>query len=92
LYRRRLNRRVVGYAPDPVATGAKVGGIPVASSNAIGTITTLLTAWRVTINSTGGSVTVSALQSGIGDVSRERRQIEEGRYVVSPFSKRRMMS
>jgi hypothetical protein len=40
-------------------------GIAGGSSNAIGSITTPIAAWRVTNNSTAGTVTVTALQSGI---------------------------
>jgi hypothetical protein len=36
------------------------------SSNAVGSITAPIAAWRVTNSSTGGTVTVTALQSGIG--------------------------
>jgi hypothetical protein len=41
-------------------------GISGGSSNAVGSITTPIAAWRVTNNSTGGTVTVTALQAGIG--------------------------
>jgi hypothetical protein len=42
--------------------GVIVGG----SSNAIGNILMPIAAWRVTNNSTGGTVTVTALQAGVG--------------------------
>jgi hypothetical protein len=44
------------------ANGTLAGG----SSNAIGNILMPIAAWRVTNNSTGGTVTVTALQAGIG--------------------------
>jgi hypothetical protein len=43
-----------------------VGGPAITSSNAIGAILQPIAAWRLTVSSTGGSVTVSALQAGIG--------------------------
>lgn len=44
-----------------------VGGSSINSSNAVFSISTCpIAAWRVTNNSTGGTVTVTALQVGIG--------------------------
>lgn len=49
-----------------LSSQAAGGGIALSSVNAIGVITQPIAAWRVTNNSTGGTVTVTALQSGIG--------------------------
>jgi hypothetical protein len=43
-----------------------VGGPVAGSTNSIGTITQPIAAWRLTNNSTGGTVTVAALQFGVG--------------------------
>jgi hypothetical protein len=53
-------------AGPTVFQSSQVGGISGGSSNAVGSITTPIAAWRVTNNSTGGTVTVTALQAGIG--------------------------
>jgi len=53
---------VIGIAGRPVA----VGGPAISSSNTSGSITAPIAAWRVTNTSTGGSVTVTARQAGIG--------------------------
>lgn len=42
------------------------GGIALSSIGGIGVITQPIAAWRITNNSTGGSVTVTVLQAGIG--------------------------
>jgi hypothetical protein len=56
--------------PSTVSTvfqASQVGGPAASSINAIGAISTVpIAAWRLTNNSTGGSVHVAALQVGIG--------------------------
>src|SRR5262245_3511706 len=49
-----------------VLASSAVGGPAIASSNAVGVITQPIAAWRVTNTSTGGIVTVTALQAGVG--------------------------
>lgn len=49
-----------------LSSQAAGGGIALSSIGGIGVITQPIAAWRVTNNSTGGSVTVTALQAGIG--------------------------
>jgi hypothetical protein len=53
-------------AGPTIFQSSQVGGISGGSSNSIGSITTPIAAWRVTNTSTGGTVTVTALQIGIG--------------------------
>lgn len=49
-----------------LSSQAAGGGIALSSIGGIGVITQPIAAWRVTNNSTGGTVTVTALQAGIG--------------------------
>jgi hypothetical protein len=49
-----------------LSSQAAGGGIALSSLGGIGVITQPIAAWRVTNNSTGGTVTVTALQAGIG--------------------------
>lgn len=53
-------------AGPTVFQSSQVGGISGGSSNSVGSITTPVAAWRLTVSSTGGTVTVTALQAGIG--------------------------
>ena len=55
-------------AGTPLIFGASQvsSGLGVTSSNVIGSILVPITAWRVTNSSTGGTITVTALQAGIG--------------------------
>jgi hypothetical protein len=53
-------------AGPTIFQSSQVGTIAGGSSNAIGAINQPIAAWRLTNNSTGGSVTATALQSGIG--------------------------
>src|SRR5262249_8081610 len=55
-------------AGAPLIFGASQisSALGVTSSNVIGSITVPITAWRVTNSSTGGAITVTALQAGIG--------------------------
>jgi hypothetical protein len=53
-------------AGPTVFQSSQVGGISGGSSNAVGSIATPIAAWRVTNTSTSGTVTVTALQAGIG--------------------------
>ena len=55
-------QRVLAMTVTTSQTGAIAGG----STNAIGSITQPIAAWRLTLTSTGGSATVTALQAGIG--------------------------
>ncbi len=48
-----------------LSSQAAGGGIALSSVGAIGVVTQPIAAWRLTNNSTGGSVTVTALQAGI---------------------------
>lgn len=58
---------VYGSSAGPtVFQSSQVGGPSGSSTNAIGAITQPIAAWRLTTNSTGGAVTVTALQAGIG--------------------------
>lgn len=52
--------------PTIFQSSQTTNGIAGGSSNAIGAITTPIAAWRVTNTSTAGTVTVTALQAGIG--------------------------
>jgi hypothetical protein len=52
-------------AGPTVFQSSQVGGPAGSSVNAIGAITQPIAAWRVTNNSTGGSVTATCLQAGI---------------------------
>jgi len=49
-----------------LSSQAAGGGIALSSLGGIGVITQPIAAWRITNHSTGGSVTVTALQAGIG--------------------------
>jgi len=49
-----------------VLTSTAFGGPAPASSNASGSIIVPIAAWRLTVSSTGGTVTVTALQNGVG--------------------------
>ncbi|MCK1480480.1 hypothetical protein IVB27_38550 [Bradyrhizobium sp. 197] len=53
-------------AGPTIFQSSQLGGPAGSSVNAIGAIAQPIAAWRVTNNSTGGSVTVSALQAGVG--------------------------
>jgi hypothetical protein len=54
-------------AGPTIFASSAVGGPVIASSNQIGSISTCpIAAWRVTNNSTGGNVTATALQAGVG--------------------------
>lgn len=53
-------------AGPTIFQSSQVGGPAGSSTNAIGAIMQPIAAWRLTNNSTGGSVTVTALQAGIG--------------------------
>lgn len=53
-------------AGPTIFQSSQVGTISGSSVNAIGAITQPIAAWRLTNNSSGGSVTVTALQAGIG--------------------------
>jgi hypothetical protein len=48
-----------------LSSQAAGGGIALSSVGGLGVITQPIAAWRLTNNSTGGSVTVTALQAGI---------------------------
>src|ERR1700757_4886588 len=52
--------------PTIFQSSQTTNGIAGGSSNAVGANTTPIAAWRVTNPSTGGTVTVTALQAGIG--------------------------
>lgn len=52
-------------AGPTIFQSSQVGGPAGSSVNAIGAITQPIAAWRLTNNSRGGSVTVTALQAGI---------------------------
>jgi hypothetical protein len=52
--------------PTVFQSSQTTNGIAGGSSNAIGAITTPIAAWRVTNNSSAGTVTATALQVGIG--------------------------
>jgi hypothetical protein len=55
------------FASSEVTTGGGPSGQPLTgSSNSIGVINQPIAAWRVTNQSTGGTVVVTALQAGIG--------------------------
>lgn len=51
---------------------SQVGTLSAGTGNAIGAITQPIAAWRLTNNSTGGAVTATVIQAGIGDMSRTR--------------------
>lgn len=53
-------------AGPTVFSASAIGGPVTSSQNQIGSITTPIAARRITNNSTGGTVTVTALQAGIG--------------------------
>jgi hypothetical protein len=53
-------------AGPTVFQSSQVGTISGGASNAIGAITQPIAAWRLTVSSTGGAATVTALQAGIG--------------------------
>lgn len=54
-------------AGPTVFSASAIGGPVTSSQNQIASISTCpIAAWRVTNNSTGGAVTVTALQAGIG--------------------------
>lgn len=53
-------------AAATVFQASQVGGPAASSVNAIGAISQPVAAWRLTNNSTGGSVTATVLQAGIG--------------------------
>ncbi len=56
------------YPSSAVAVfqSSQVGGPAASSINSIGAIIQPIAAWRLTNNSTGGAVTATVLQSGIG--------------------------
>lgn len=53
-------------AGPTVFQSSQVGGISGGSSNSIGAISNPIAAFRLTTSSTGGAVTMTALQAGIG--------------------------
>lgn len=53
-------------AGPTIFQSSQVGTLNGGSSNAIGAVTQPIAAWRLTLSSTGGTATVTALQAGIG--------------------------